>query len=260
MAFGNFLSKFGGGPESAEPEETMPAAPTRDDLYVSLDQVAAMVAGEAVPSCVTARVERVLGVVHDTIPRLDQIRGSSSAYSVVATATDYLPEALNGYLRLPRRFADSRPVDAGRTSLMVLIDQLDLLAATMDQVFDAVCRDDATALVAHGRFLAEKFGHGSSGGALDTRGELPVPQMPGMAVDSGPASPHHDQETPPIEHVAPAEQRPATEDAPQRQAPAPPRQMAPRRWPPEQPAARSFPPSRGSDTDEPPRLAPPSWS
>jgi hypothetical protein len=49
---------------------------------------------------------------------------------------------------------------------MILIDQLDLLAATMDKVFDAVCRADAAALVAHGRFLAEKFGHASTGGVL----------------------------------------------------------------------------------------------
>ena len=85
----------------------------------------------------------------------------------MATATDYLPEAVGGYLRLPRQFADSRPVDRGKSSLMVLIDQLDLLAATMDKVFDAVCRADADALVAHGRFLAEKFGSASTGGALD---------------------------------------------------------------------------------------------
>jgi hypothetical protein len=42
---------------------------------------------------------------------------------------------------------------------MVLVDQLDLLAATMDKILDAVYRADAEALVAHGRFLAEKFGH-----------------------------------------------------------------------------------------------------
>ncbi len=95
----------------------------------------------------------------------------------MATATDYLPEAVGGYLRLPRQFADSRPVDRGKSSLMVLIDQLDLLAATMDKVFDAVCRDDAAALVAHGRFLAEKFGTASTSGVLDV-GSLPVPPMP----------------------------------------------------------------------------------
>ena len=42
---------------------------------------------------------------------------------------------------------------------MLLIDQLDLLAATMDKIFDAVVRVDAAALIAHGRFLQEKFGH-----------------------------------------------------------------------------------------------------
>ncbi len=47
---------------------------------------------------------------------------------------------------------------------MVLVDQLDLLAATMDKIFDAVYRADAEALVAHGRFLAEKFGHSSLDG------------------------------------------------------------------------------------------------
>jgi hypothetical protein len=93
----------------------------------------------------------------------------------MATATDYLPEAIGGYLRLPRQWADSRPVDRGKTSLMILIDQLDLLAATMDKVFDAVCRADAAALVAHGRFLAEKFGHASTSGALSLGPDVTIP-------------------------------------------------------------------------------------
>ena len=95
----------------------------------------------------------------------------------MATATDYLPEAVGGYLRLPRQFADNRPVDRGKSSLMVLIDQLDLLAATMDKIFDAVCRADADALVAHGRFLSEKFGAASTGGALDV-GSRRCPRCP----------------------------------------------------------------------------------
>ena len=120
-----------------------------------------------VPAPVASRVSRVSRTVRDTIPRLSNLgAGSPQAYNVMATATDYLPEAVGGYLRLPRQWADSRPVDHGKTSLMVLIDQLDLLGATMDRVFDAVCRADADALVAHGRFLAEKFGTASTGGAL----------------------------------------------------------------------------------------------
>jgi hypothetical protein len=156
----------------------VPPVPTSDDLFAALDRVEAMVAGGAVPAPVASRVRRVERVVRDTIPRLPSLgAGSPQAYSVMATATDYLPEAVGGYLRLPRQFADSRPVDRGKSSLMVLIDQLDLLASTMDKVYDAVCRDDAAALVAHGRFLAEKFGTASSGGSLNMEA-APLPPMP----------------------------------------------------------------------------------
>ena len=164
--------------EPERPEVELPRVPTADDLLAALDRVEAMVAGGAVPAVVASRVTRVCRTVRDTIPRLQSLgSGSPQAYSVMATATDYLPEAVGGYLRLPRDFADNRPVDRGKSSLMVLIDQLDLLASTMDKVFDAVCRADAAALVAHGRFLQEKFGTASTGGSLDV-GTAPLPPMP----------------------------------------------------------------------------------
>ena len=136
-----------------------------------------MVAGGSVPAAVQSRVKRVAETVRQTMPRLRNLGlGSADAYSVMATATDYLPEAIGGYTRLPRKWADSRPVENGKTSLMLLIDQLDLLGATMDKIFDAVVRVDADALIAHGRFLQEKFGHASTGGNLDLGNQAPPPQ------------------------------------------------------------------------------------
>jgi len=166
MGFTELFARLTG--RAREPERpVLPRVPTSDDLLAALDDVEALVARGAVPAPVASRVTRVSRTVRDTIPRLANLgAGSQQAYNVMATATDYLPEAIGGYLRLPRAFADSRPVDRGKTSLMILIDQLDLLGATMDKVFDAVCRADAAALVAHGRFLAEKFGHAAGGGAL----------------------------------------------------------------------------------------------
>ncbi|HEY8822813.1 MAG TPA: hypothetical protein VIM49_12885 [Dermatophilaceae bacterium] len=166
MALSELFARLTG--RRSEPERpVLPRVPTSDDLLAALDGVDAMVARSAVPAPVASRVTRVSRTVRDTIPRLSNLgAGSQQAYNVMATATDYLPEAVDGYLRLPRQWADSRPVDRGKTSLMILIDQLDLLAATMDKVFDAVCRADAAALVAHGRFLAEKFGTASTGGGL----------------------------------------------------------------------------------------------
>jgi hypothetical protein len=151
------LAKLAGRTPAA-PRLVLPPAPKATDVLAAVARVDALVDEGAVPAPVASRVRRVTAVVRETVPRLDRLgAGSPQAYSVIATATDYLPEAIGGYLRLPRDWANSRPVDGGRTSLMVLIDQLDLLARTMDQVFDAVCREDAAALVAHGRFLAEKF-------------------------------------------------------------------------------------------------------
>jgi hypothetical protein len=185
MALSELFARLKG--RRREPERpVLPTVPTADDLLAAVDRVDAMVAHGAVPAVVASRVSRVSQTVRDTIPRLSNLGGGSlAAYNVMATATDYLPEAIGGYLRLPRQFADNRPVDRGRTSLMVLIAQLDLLAATMDKVFDAVCRADADALVAHGRFLAEKFGHASTGGGLSLGPNVtiaPDSRAPGTAA------------------------------------------------------------------------------
>jgi hypothetical protein len=165
------------GPASP-PRLDLPAAPTSDELLAAVDRVEDETVGK-VPPVVAARVGRICAIVRDTIPRLDHLgAGSSQAHSVVATATSYLPEAVGAYLRLPRSWADKRPVSGGKTSLMVLCDQLDLLAVHMDKIFDAVCRSDADALVAHAAFLREKFGSG----AIDIGGA----GAPGAPVGEGP--------------------------------------------------------------------------
>jgi hypothetical protein len=138
---------------------TLPAPPTEQDIRDSLARVDAMLRDGNAPPVVTSRVSRIARTIDDTLPRLRNLGlGSADAYSVVATATDYLPEAVGGYLRLPRDWADTRPIDGYKTSLMVLTDQLELLASTMDKILDAANRSDAQALIVHGRFLQAKFG------------------------------------------------------------------------------------------------------
>ena len=106
----------------------------------------------------------------------------------MATATDYLPVAIGNYLRLPRDWADTRPIAAGKSSVMLLVDQLDLLGATMDKVADAINRSDAEAIIVHGAFLEEKFGHASAGGSLGLGLPDPTPG-PGSSPDHRPAGP-----------------------------------------------------------------------
>ncbi len=159
-----FWDRLLGRDETSAPADVgaddVASAPTEQDINASLAGVDALVNDPAVPAVVRARALRVTNAVRQTLPRLAILGlGSYDAYSVVATATDYLPEAIGAYLRLPRDWADSRPVENGKTSLLLLIDQLDLLATTMDAIYDAANTTDAAALISHGRFLQERFGH-----------------------------------------------------------------------------------------------------
>lgn len=143
--------------ESTEP----PAPPTSAQILAAVEAVEQRIAGR-VPAVVSARVHRIAIRVAEMVPRLDRMGVASlEAHTVVATATSYLPEAVDAYLRLPRDFADRRVVANGKSSLMLLCDQLDLLAVTLGRISDAVSRQDAKALVAHGDFLAEKFAPGA---------------------------------------------------------------------------------------------------
>ncbi len=150
----------GGDDQPTAVADDLPPAPTADDIDAALARVEQLVAVPSVPGVVRSRTQGVVQTVRRTLPRLANLGlGSYDAYSVVATATDYLPEAIGAYLRLPRDWADTRPVDGHKTSLMVLIDQLDLLGVTMNKIYDAANRTDADALIANGRFLQQKFGH-----------------------------------------------------------------------------------------------------
>lgn len=191
-----FLDWVRGVNEKLEPQgaTTTPLVPTENDILNALERTERMARAAGLHPFVLARVGRVARRISETLPRMKSVGlGSTDAYAVMATATDYLPEALGGYLRLPRDWADSRPIDNGKTSLMLLIDQLDLLGSTMDKIFDAVARADADALIAHGRFLTAKFGHESTGGELDLQGDArpiaPTPTPPPGPSNTGPVNP-----------------------------------------------------------------------
>ena len=157
MGLKSWLGRLRG--EDGAADRAVAAPPTEQDILAALNRVNAMLTEGNAPPVVTTRVQRIARTIRDTLPQLRNLGvGTMESYSVMATATDYLPEAVGGYLRLPRDWADTRPVDGYKTSLMVLVDQLELLATTMDKILDAANHADAQALVAHGMFLQAKFG------------------------------------------------------------------------------------------------------
>ncbi len=165
MGLGSWFRGLRGKDVDDAAQYVAPPPPTDKDILAALNRVNAMLNEGNAPPVVISRVVRIARAIAQTLPRLSELGiGSQDGYSLMATATEYLPEAVGGYLRLPREWADTRPIDGNKTSLMVLIEQLELLGVTMDKILDAANRADAQALIVHGRFLEAKFGHSSTGG------------------------------------------------------------------------------------------------
>ncbi len=108
-----------------------------------------------VPPDVVARVERVTGLLADTLPR---VAGAfEQEHAVRRTATDYLPRTLQAYAALPRPWAETHRLADGSTPLEALTGQLEVLEQAVTRMHDAAVGDDATALLANGSFLADRF-------------------------------------------------------------------------------------------------------
>jgi hypothetical protein len=120
----------------------------------SLSAEIAAVAGR-VPPDIWIRMQRIeLTIRSEILPRLDCLPlGAPELYLVERTARDFLPTAVETYLRLPGGYASAR----GATAYQVVVDELDLLEAQMRRVAEAVHRADMDRLLAHRRFLEDRF-------------------------------------------------------------------------------------------------------
>jgi hypothetical protein len=112
-----------------------------------------------VPSEIRFKIKRIAMIITELLPRVGALgAGSPDTYVLVRCATDYLPEALQGYLDLPRDYADDCVVADGKTPLALLSEQLDLLTTQISRIADRVNGVYSDKLIANGRFLSQKFG------------------------------------------------------------------------------------------------------
>ena len=121
------------------------------------EQIAA-VAGRVPPEILT-RMQRIeLTIRSEILPRLDCLPlGAPELYLIERTVSDYLPTAVDAYLRLPTGYVSSQPGSHGRAAVEVLAEELDFLDAEMRGVAEEVHRTDMDRLLAHKRFLIDRF-------------------------------------------------------------------------------------------------------
>ena len=129
-----------------------------DSIRKSLQRQLSLANGKLTPA-LQQKLQGIADTIQGILPNYANFpAGSPDLFVVGRTATDYLPSALQAYLNLPRAYATLHKMPNGQTADQVLGAQLDLLSSKMDEVADAVHKKDSDALLANGRFLAEKFG------------------------------------------------------------------------------------------------------
>lgn len=87
----------------------------------------------------------------------DQGSFDLNPFQVRKIAFEYLPDAVNQYLRLPPAMARSERLLDGKTAEESLDEQLHLLDHTLEDLTKSLFENDAQGLLIHGRFLKEKF-------------------------------------------------------------------------------------------------------
>ena len=129
-----------------------------NNVKQALDTQVRMITGK-VPPEVMAKVLKIRQTILGILPRSGSLPpGSPELFIIERTATNYLPTTLQAYLDLPSAYATRHPVQDRKTPKDVLLDQLTLLETKMNEVASDVIRNDSDRLLAHGRFLQERFG------------------------------------------------------------------------------------------------------
>lgn len=161
-----FLSAIIGGITTAHPASGAAQSkavltgdhPKPDPVLVAALGVQQQLRRHNAPPTVRAKVDRTIISLQRLLPLLDRLGpGSAQAHLVRASATNYLPEAVAAYLKLPRGLSDTQPVSGDKTGLDLLCEQLDLINAALDKVAATAATDDAKDLIVHGMFLEDKF-------------------------------------------------------------------------------------------------------
>lgn len=130
---------------------------TEAEIRDELDRVVRQ-ARRKLPRELIQKVESIQASIVSILPQLVRLgAGDRNLYTIRQTALEYLPQALQNYMNLPPGFAALYPLRDGKTARQILGDQLDLLDREMKVIVADFAANDMQKLLAHGRFLEEKF-------------------------------------------------------------------------------------------------------
>ncbi len=111
------------------------------------------------PERLAVKVQSIATTIREMLPLLETTSvPRDQLFAIDRTVSDYLPTALDNFLRLPRTYATTHVVVDGKTPADLLGEQLDLIDEKMREISAALAKDDVGKLLAQGRFLEDRFG------------------------------------------------------------------------------------------------------
>lgn len=130
---------------------------TEAEIREELEKVARTTRRRA-PREIYLKVDSIKDSILSILPQLMLLgEGDRSLYTIRQTALEYLPTALQNYFNLPAQFANFYPLRNGKTARQLLGEQLDILDREMKAIVADYAVNDMQKLLAHGRFLEQKF-------------------------------------------------------------------------------------------------------
>jgi hypothetical protein len=155
---GSYAVGFLATPESRNFESSLNAEMGSDEIAAALGKLVSDIK-PLVPQTILGLVESIRQSIVSILPTMGKGNAAvdQNTYTIRQTALEYLPQTLQRYLSLPPAYRNTFPVQDGKTATQLLVEQLTLLDGTMKKIVANFLADDTQALLANGRFLADKF-------------------------------------------------------------------------------------------------------
>lgn len=104
----------------------------------------------------------IIDICEELMPRLKEMEGQGMVQAqnralLKQTVCRYLPDVVEGYLKLPTLYARTARVAEGKTPNQLLLEQLSTLDTHVQEIRDGVLSEEVNSLLANGKFLQEKF-------------------------------------------------------------------------------------------------------
>lgn len=144
-------------PQSSEDRLQLKNQITADEIRKELNSLTFKIRRK-VSKQILQRVKSIKESIFVILPYISDVNSSDpNVYIIRRTALEYLPKTLENYLKLPPAYARFHPVRDGKTAEQILEEQLAILDREMKEIVIDHSKNDVQAMLAHGRFLEEKF-------------------------------------------------------------------------------------------------------